>query len=167
MRSAGHAPLIGFPQGGLRYSARAAAAFVSGKRMQFPSEEITVQSSSEWHARSACGTFAQRVSSASHLALPVPCPQGTRSIRSPGLRPHTLGGSASGVPRTLDSAAAAGGERDCAATGVALWVGAADGSMGTDSADSGLEATSGDVATGGTFAGGAPSQAATATGTSQ
>lgn len=166
MRSEGHAPLIGFPQGGLRYSARPAAAFVSGKWMQFPSEEITVQSSSEWHARSACGTFAQRVSSASHLALPVPCPQGTRSIRSPGLRPHTLGGS--GVRRTLDTAAAAGGERDCAATGVALWLwaGAADGT-GTDSAGRGLEATAGDVARGGTLAGGAPSQAASATGTSQ
>jgi len=164
MRSPGHAPLIGFPQGGVRYSARPAATFASGKRMQFPSEEMTVHSSSEWHARSACGTFAQRVSSASHLALPVPWAQRTRSIRSPGFRSHTAGGS--GVLRTVDISGAAGGDGACAATGVALSGGAAGG-KGTDSTGGGLEATTGGVAAGGTFAGGAPSQAASAMTTSQ
>jgi hypothetical protein len=155
---------MGFPQGGVWYSARAAAAFVSGKRMQLPSETTTVHSASEWHARSECGTFAQTVSSASHRALPVPWAQGTRSIRWPGFRPHTAGGFA--VPCALETAATAGGEGNGTAAGGAVSAGAADGT-GAEAAGRSLEATAGEVAGGGTRGGEASSQAARATGTSQ
>jgi hypothetical protein len=155
-RPPGHAPLMGLPHGGVLYSARAAALLVSGRRMQFPSDEMIVHSSSELHARSAFGTLAQSVSSASHFALPLPCRQGTCSIRLPAFRPHATGGSRAG--RAVESGAGAGGV-DSAGVGAALGAREIAGAVSDGGA---VEATAGDVAGGCAFARCAPSQAASA-----
>jgi hypothetical protein len=144
-RPPGHAPLIGLPHGGARYSARLAAAFVSGSRMQFPSDEMMVHSSSERHARSECGTLAHWVSRASHRALPFPWGHWTRSIRSPGFRPQATG--ASEARGSLDGAAMADGAAGGSAEGAAL--GGPGGGTSFDSSDEGREATGGDSTGGG------------------
>jgi hypothetical protein len=161
-RPPGHAPLIGFPHGGVLYLAVAAAIFVSARLIQFPSEEMTVHSSSERHARSACGTLAHSVSSASHFALPLPCGHGTCSIRSPARRPHETGGSEAG--RAVKSAAGTGGGADSAGAGAALGASEIAGAVSDGGA---VEATAGDVAGRCAVPGCVPSQAASAKGTSQ
>lgn len=119
--------------------------------MQFPSATMTVHSSSERHARSRCGTFAQRVSSASQFALPFPWAHVTRAIRSPGILPHARGGPLGG------------GSEGGGVVGAEMAIGSgADGTAGAAEGEgsvgaSGATAIALVAVVDGAFAGGAPS----------